>query len=150
MEPTSSFNEVEGDNILQDPSSEENSCLDDIEGLGHIPDVISCTTQGADRSNGDSNKRQESAIDNTPNLNLCIAIVEDVKKSLEDLPALSHAKLVNKLVKNNQTMPDKIAPNAYCNMKKKKRVMERGLCERHTWQGKHSRKNLVIFGKSLS
>ena len=34
------------------------------------------------------------------------------------MAALSHAKLENKLTKINQTMPDKIAPNAYCNMKK--------------------------------
>ena len=34
------------------------------------------------------------------------------KKSLEDLAAFSHAKLENKLVKNNQTMPEKITPNA--------------------------------------
>ena len=82
-------------------------------------------------------------------LNLCIAIVEAGKKSLEDLAAFSHAKLENKLVKNNQTMPQKIAPNAYCSTKKAW-VMERGLCEKHTQQGKQCRKNSVIFGKSLS
>jgi len=54
------FNELEGDNILEDPSSEETSCLDDIEALRHIPNVISCETQAADGSNGCSNKRQES------------------------------------------------------------------------------------------
>ena len=57
------FNELEGDNILEDPSSEENSGLDDIEALGHIPNHISCGTQAADGSNGGSNKRQESAVD---------------------------------------------------------------------------------------
>ena len=59
------FNELEGDNILEDPSSEENSCLDDIEALGHIPNHISCGTQAADGSNGGSNKRQESTLGNT-------------------------------------------------------------------------------------
>ena len=50
------FNELEGNNIFEEPSSEENSCLDDLEALGHIPNVISCKTQAADRSNGGSNK----------------------------------------------------------------------------------------------
>ena len=55
-------NELEGDNILEEPSSDKTSCLDGIEALGHIPNVISCETQAADGSNGCSNKRQESAV----------------------------------------------------------------------------------------
>ena len=39
-------------------------------------------------------------------------------KSLEKLPAFTHAKLENKLVKNRCTMPDKLAPKAHRNMKK--------------------------------
>ena len=50
------FDELEDDNIFEEPSSEENSCLDDIAALGHIPNVISCETQVANRSCGGSNK----------------------------------------------------------------------------------------------
>ena len=39
-------------------------------------------------------------------------------KSLEKLPSFSHEKLMNKLVRNRGTMPDKMAPKAYRNMKK--------------------------------
>ena len=39
-------------------------------------------------------------------------------KSLVKLPPFTHEKLENKLVRNNRTMPDKIAPKAYRNMKK--------------------------------
>jgi len=107
------FNELEGDIILEDPSSEETSCFDDNEALGHIPNVISCETQVADRSNGCSNKRQESAVnDNTLDAESLHSDSRGWRKSLKDLPAFSHAKLENKLVKNNRTMPDKIAPNA--------------------------------------
>ena len=90
----------------------------DIEALGHIPNHISCGTQAADRSNGGSNKRQESAVDNTLDGESLHSDSRGWEKSLKHLPAFSHVKLENKLVKNNQTLPDKIAPNAYCNMKK--------------------------------
>ena len=97
-------------NILDDPSSAKESCLDDIEALGHMPDVgFSENNEAINKSNGNSNKRQEAAGD--------ILDVESLQsdsrgwtKSLKDLPAFSH--------KNNRTMPDKIAPNAYGNMKK--------------------------------
>jgi hypothetical protein len=38
-------------------------------------------------------------------------------KSLEKRLGFTHEKLENKLVKNRRTMPDKIAPKAYRNMK---------------------------------
>ena len=142
------FNELEGDNILEDPSSEETSCLDDIGAFRDIPNVISCETQAADASNGCSNKRQESAVDN--NTLDAESLHSDSKgwtKSLKDLPAFSHAKLENKLVKNNRTMPDKIAPNAYRNIKKGYGLWKEGYV-RNTRQGKHRRKNSVILVKA--
>ena len=39
-------------------------------------------------------------------------------RSLAKLPAFTHEKLENKLVKNSRTMSDKVAPKAYRNMKK--------------------------------
>jgi len=94
------FNELEGDNILEKPSSEETSCLDDFEALGHIPNVISCETQAADGSNGCSNKRQESAVDDdTLDAKSLHSDSRGWNKSLKDLPPFSHAKLENKLVK---------------------------------------------------
>ena len=60
------FDELEGDNILEEAGSVQNSCLDDIEALGHIPSDISCEIHdAADGSNGCSNKRHASAVDNT-------------------------------------------------------------------------------------
>ena len=113
------FNELEGDNILEDSSSVENSCIDDTEALGHIPSVIPCETDAAaNESNGCSNKRHESAVDHTLDAESLHSDSRGWTKSLKDLPSFSHAKLENKLVKNNRTMPDKIAPNAYRNMKK--------------------------------
>ena len=49
---------------------------------------------------------------------------DTLTKSLVKLPPFTYEKLENKLVRNNRTMPFKIAPKAYRNMKK-----EHGLCK---------------------
>ena len=97
-----SCDELEGENIFDDPSSAENSCLDDIEALGHMPDVVFFeSNEEINESSGNSNKRQSEAGD--------ILDVESLHsnrrgwtKSLKDFPAFSHEKLENKLVKNNR------------------------------------------------
>ena len=145
--------ELEGENILDDPRSAENSFLDGIEALGHMPDVVFCENNVAANaeSNGNSNKRQEAAADNVLDLESLHSDSRGWTKSLKDLPAFSHTKLENKLVKNNRTMPDKIAPNAYRNMKKGYGLWKEGYVRSINFrQGKHCRKNSVIFGKSKS
>ena len=99
------------------------------------------------KSKGNSNKRREAArvILNVESLH---GDSTGWTKSLKHLRAFSHAKLENKLVKNNRAMPDKNTLHAYYNLKKGHGLWQEG--EKHFGQGKHYRKNLGIFGESKS
>ena len=109
----------EGVHTNEDSSSFKHSCMGlqrftSPESSGKSPLSSTSTTK---RSGGAGSSRQLLTSMNT-NGDILNADGHGWTRSLAKLPAFTHEKLENKLVKNSRTMPDKVAPKAYRNMKK--------------------------------
>ena len=103
----------------EDPSSFENSCtgLQRFDSPKNNGECAVSVPVLAKRSGGISLQQQFDSKTEEDVLN-ADASGSSWTKSLEKLPSFTHEKLVNKLVRNSGTMPDKMAPKAYRNMKK--------------------------------
>ena len=102
----------------EDPSSFENSCTG--------PQRLDNSQNQCSSQLSSSNFTRQSGGAASPRERVVLETSADIFnsdkvgwiKSLEKLPGFTHEKLENKLVKNSRTMPDKVAPKAYRNMKK--------------------------------
>ena len=111
--------------ILNDPSSFQNSCTGREDDIGVVsvsgdvvsyPDVVEGETSVVSNTLDRATTQQDRSEPNDG------SVLHDNCKSwtnyLKNFPCFTHEKLENKLTKNNRTMPGKIAPKAYRNMKK--------------------------------
>ena len=118
----------------EDPSSFENSCtgLQRFDSPKNNGECAVSVPVSAKQSGGISLQQQFDSMTEEDILN-ADASGSGWTKSLEKLPSFSHEKLLNELVRNSGTVPDKVAPKAYRNMKK-----GYGL-----WKGRYVKNTLV-------
>ena len=133
----------------EDLSSFENSCtgLQRFDSPKNNGECAVSVPVSAKRSGGISLQQQFDSMTEEDILN-ADASGSGWTKSLEKPASFSHEKLMNKLVRNSGTMPDKMAPKAYRNMKKGYGLWKEGYVKNTLVKADVSAYKLLFFVKA--